>query len=80
MANWNGNERRGPSEESQRIAVLEAGMESLMKGQETIVQRIDMLATELTKYRGFAAGVVWVIGGIGAASIAIWEAFKDHFK
>jgi hypothetical protein len=80
IMNWEGPNRRSIPEDGERIAVLESNMSTLMEGQKTIVERIDALSSELTRYRGFAGGVLWVVGSIGAASIAVWEFMKDHIK
>jgi len=67
-------------EDGERIAVLESNMQLLMEGQKKISAQIDVLREELTKYRGFATGVIWVIGSIVAGVIAVWQFFKDHIK
>lgn len=80
MTTWNGKERRRDPDDGERIVVLETNMQALIDGQKSIMKRLDELSSELTKYRGFAAGVVWIIGGLGAAMIAGWHFLKDHFK
>jgi hypothetical protein len=77
---WSGHERRNDPGDGERIAVLEANMESLVSGQKKIMERLDALSDDLARYRGFAAGVVWVIGGIGVAMTAVWHFLKDHLK
>jgi Na+/glutamate symporter len=77
---WSGRERRSDTQDGERIAVLESNMQSLMAGQKTIMERLDSLSNDLTKYRGFVAGVIWIVGGFGAALIAAWQFLKDHIK
>jgi len=75
---WTDRERRSAPEDGERIAVLEATMESLVGGQKKILERLDALSDELSRYRGFAAGVVWVFGGVGVAIAAVWHFLKDQ--
>jgi hypothetical protein len=75
--NWNGQERRLNPPDGERIAVLEANLDSLKVGQEQILRRLDTLSEDITKYRGFVAGVVWLFGGLIVAAASIWGFFRD---
>jgi hypothetical protein len=80
MSDWTGHERRSDPQDGERIAVLEANMQSLMNGQKIIMERLDELSNDMTKYRGFVSGVFWVMGGIGVLFASVWHFLKEHIK
>ena len=58
----------------ERVAVLEAQMEGVQAKEDAILEKLDRIEKEMTRYKGF-------LGGVALLGSCIWAAFvlfKDH--
>lgn len=64
----------------ERIATLETKMETVMINQEAILQNQRQILIELTRYKGFIGGVVFVGGGLLTLLTLAWDWIMRHWK
>jgi len=69
--------RRFFPSDAERIANLELSVQQIVHGQEIILNRLDLLSKELTVYKAFLNGVVWIVGGLAALAFVLWQVFSD---
>lgn len=60
-----------------KIAKLEVKVDLLQQQSEELLDRIDDIQRDLTKYRGFLGGIAFVFSGIGLI-IAFGKDFLIH--
>ncbi len=77
MADLEDPGRRYRSSDAERIASLEVAVRQIIQGQEAIIVRLDALSKELTIYKAFLNGVVWIVGGLAAMAFVFWQVFSD---
>lgn len=70
---YTGEERRAEGDLRERVAVLETQHESLVSKLDAVLQKHDEILKELTRYKGFIGGVVFVVSG----AIVLWNISKD---
>jgi len=58
---------------AERIAVLESQQEQFMKTQTLILEKVEGIEKQITKYHGFLGGVAFLLTGVGIA----YNFFKD---
>lgn len=51
--------------ENERIAVLEAKVETLTNDNKEILQCMHEIRDEMTRYKGFLGGVAFIASGVG---------------
>lgn len=69
---WDGRERRG-DDHSERIAVLESKIEAVEAKQNDILKGLQTIHTEMTKYKGFLGGVVFLASGVVTLAVMLWD-------
>jgi hypothetical protein len=72
---WNGEERRKDAP-NERVAVLENEVRALKVELDDMQTKLDMILAEITRYRGFLGGIMFIISGVGLA----WQIFGEHLK
>ena len=80
MTPWNGVERRILMPDGERIASLEVAFHELKAGQVEIIAKLEALRDDMTRYRSFIAGIVWIGGAIVGGLALLWELGKDTFN
>lgn len=50
----------------ERIAKLETEMETLLKNQEKQEEILERISNELTKYKGFIGGIMFIVSAVFA--------------
>lgn len=68
------------ADHGERIATLETQMETVLKNQEASLAKQDEILHELTRYRGFIGGVIFLGGGVLAILTLAWSWIMDHWK
>jgi hypothetical protein len=58
----------------ERVAVLEAQMEGVQAKEDAILEKLDRIEKEMTRYKGFLGGVAF----LGSCIWAAFVLFKDH--
>lgn len=53
-------------EHLERLAVLETKIEQVEETNEKILQRLEQMQSDLTRFKGFAGGMLFVASSIGA--------------
>ena len=53
-------------ESAERLAVLETKLETLEETNEKILKRMEDMHADLTRFKGFAGGMLFVASAIGA--------------
>lgn len=53
-------------EPAERLAILETKLDSVEEANHKILARIEEMQSDLTKFKGFAGGVLFVASAIGA--------------
>jgi hypothetical protein len=62
------------SDVMERVAVLEAQMEVVRQKEDAILEKLDRIEREMTRYKGFLGGVAF----LGSCIWAAFVIFKDH--
>lgn len=74
---WDGEERRSGDE---RAAVIEQRLRELEDCHKELTEKMDLIYTEMTKYKGFIGAVSFMLSGV----LVCWNLFgdfiKDHWK
>ena len=68
---WDGTERRSSDE---RIAVLEAEVKGLKDDAARVIRMLGDIQSELTRYKGFMGGVMF----LATALLAAFSMFKEY--
>jgi hypothetical protein len=53
------------TDQVERIAVLEAEVETLKSSQKEILECMHSIRDEMTRYKGFLGGVAFIASGVG---------------
>lgn len=53
-------------EPAERLAILETKLDSVEEANEKILARLEEMQSDLTRFKGFAGGVLFVASAIGA--------------
>lgn len=69
---WQGDERRADNL-NERVAVLEAKLSSVEESNAAILAQLQKISTELTRYKGFIGGVVFVVSGVITLLGFLWN-------
>jgi len=61
-------------ETAERMAVLETKLEALEQTNEKILARMEDMHSDLTRFKGFAGGVLFLASAVGAflGFIKVW--------
>lgn len=74
---WDGGERRGQERRcdnlSERVAVLESELAGVKDGNAAILRSLQKIHTELTRYKGFVGGVVFVVTCVVTVVGYLWQ-------
>jgi hypothetical protein len=68
------------TEHVERIAVLEAKVETLETTNKEILQCMHDIKDEMTRYKGFLGGVAFLISGIGIFATLFKEWIYKHLS
>jgi hypothetical protein len=60
----------------ERVVVLETKVEALEELNKEILNSLQSINGQLTKYHGFIGGVAFIISGVGI----LWTFGKDYFQ
>jgi len=64
----------------ERVAVLESQHKQFMDTQTIILQKVEGIEKQITRYHGFLGGIAFLISGIGVAWGMFGDAIRSHFK
>jgi hypothetical protein len=53
-------------EPAERLAILETKLEQVEESNEKILARLEQMQSDLTRFKGFAGGMLFVASAIGA--------------
>ena len=53
------------ADHGERLAVLESRIEHVERSQSAIMEKLDKIDNQLTRYHGFLGGVAFLVTGIG---------------
>ncbi len=53
------------TDHGERLAVLEAKMTAVERSQNEIMEKLNAIQTQITRYHGFLGGVAFLVTGIG---------------
>jgi hypothetical protein len=56
---------------SERVAVLEAQMEGVQQKEDAILEKLDRIEKEMTRYKGFLGGVAFLGSCLWAAVVLL---------
>lgn len=59
------------SDVMERVAVLEAQMEGVRQKEDAILEKLDRIEKEMTRYKGFLGGVAFLGSCIWAAIVLL---------
>ena len=74
---WDGKERRGMGE---RVAVLESTITDIKRDQEIILNAVEGIRSDMSRYKGMLGGIVLVISGLAACFEIFGGYIRDHWK
>jgi hypothetical protein len=74
---WDGEERRDIRE---RVAVLEATVTEIKTNQASILEEVQGIRGDLSRYKGVLGGVLLVLSAIGFAIEVFGSYIKDHWR
>lgn len=66
--------------ENERIAVLEAKVETLTNDNKEILQCMHEIRDEMTRYKGFLGGVAFIASGVGVFLTLFKEWLLKHIS
>lgn len=64
----------------ERLAVLESRIERLEASQSEILQKLDKIDRQLTRYHGFMGGIAFLVTGLGVFWQMAGEWIKAHWR
>ena len=64
------------TDHGERLAVLESRIERVELSQTAIMEKLEKIDKQLTKYHGFLGGVAFLMTGVGIC----WQLFGDWLK
>lgn len=67
------------TEHVERIAVLEAEVRAMKANQEDILQCMQGIRDELTRYKGFIGGIAFMVSALGVALTIFREWIIKHW-
>lgn len=53
-------------EPTERLAILETEVKQIKETDDKILERLEQMQSEMTRFKGFAGGVLFVASAIGA--------------
>ena len=68
------------ADHGERLAVLEAKMTAVERSQNEIMEKLNAIQTQITRYHGFLGGVVFFVTGIGVFWNLIGDWIKAHWQ
>lgn len=61
------------TEQTERMAILETKLEAVEQINEKILARMEEMHSDLTRFKGFAGGVLFLASAIGAFLGFFWN-------
>jgi hypothetical protein len=68
------------ADHGERLAVLESRIERVEQSQSAIMEKLEKIDHQLTKYHGFLGGVAFLVTGIGVGWNLLGDWIKAHFQ
>lgn len=65
---------------SERIVVLETKLEQMERTQEETNIKLDQILHEMTRYKGFLGGIMFLLSGIGVIWSLVHGWVGKHFQ
>lgn len=62
--------------EQERVAVLETKVDALEKQNEEIISKLDAIATQVTKTKGFVGGIIFLVSCMFTLAINVGDMLK----
>lgn len=68
------------TDQAERIAVLEAEVDTLKASQKEILECMHSIRDEMTRYKGFLGGVAFIASGVGIFFTLFKEWIFKHIQ
>lgn len=68
------------SDHLERIAVLEAKVETLESNHQEMLELMHSIKDEMTRYKGFLGGIAFIASGIGIFLTLFKDWLVNHLK
>ena len=68
------------ADHGERLAVLESRIERVEQSQNAIMEKLEKIDRQITRYHGFLGGVAFLITGIGVFWNLLGDWIKAHWQ
>lgn len=68
------------ADHGERLAVLESRIERVEQSQNAIMEKLEKIDRQITRYHGFLGGVAFLITGVGVCWNLLGDWIKAHWQ
>ena len=68
------------ADHGERLAVLESRIERVEQSQSAIMEKLEKIDCQITRYHGFLGGVAFLVSGVGVCWSLLGDWIKAHWQ